>query len=1115
MAVNVKTEPPGIFSCINVNVMDDDKEKSFQMRRSMIKREGVDPKFRKELKVDVGAGNFQNMMEYREAPASPGASSVHSLDNGGMDNLGSPTTPSSPTPVPPAEIADERLPNELLDEICEDIGMKEGMELDFVEFLMEQDMVDPQVYMTPEAIRNTLSSVASSSAAQTQGGMMSVPPQQPPMMSTPKHSDISSSSRGCSSPTTTYSLASSTNCTVATSSGSSSPVAKRFHLSTSGPSSPVRTTAPPLSPHGGVFKAPPTPPTPRRSSQSQQSIASPSISSTVGPQLQRPYSPANVPSSPSQKSVPPQFNQPQGQSQTQMAPPKSIPPHMQRQNSQHNYQRLGRPAPPNVNIQNMAQHQKWTSQSNSQLPNGMMGNQQCSMNNLGYPPNQQYQRSMDSPCDNGYYSGDTNSVRSYGSSSVSSTVQSSVSSAQTAIHNHAFNNRQTMQTMPPQQQQQKNVHFSDLQTHQQNGAPLQRQNSGYNQGYDPSDCDLENEFSQRNVPSKIMPRLTPSMKSDIAPYMVPGNNNGSMSPYGDYSRGNNSRPGSGDNPMVSMQNDYFSQKPGEIFNVDNNQNSMHMNNYNNSMQHPQQSDIQEPGYRPSCSGGAPIGMQPLRHFDGPTCGMPQGEALGDPMYMDRTDAYKIAMGYCDNQYEPQGQNMNNSCLSMDQKMGPGMMNPNQGYPGENYCQNPMQNNGPRGMPMQNPHMMGGPPQGNGAYDQSQYNNRMQSSANMNNPMYSNPQTSISADNMQCQNPGVNGQNWAGPQTPGMHSKPPHQGMTPGMNMHPQQGMQTPGSSSMPPCTQPNCPSCKTGSPHRPPMLASQQTFIQHLISDRSNAFRSHPLFPLLRDLIIADMNFCSPSFPYQLISNLPADFDKLLQNFLSRNPPAGTYQGNFAIESVIMDALKYAHHCLIEKIRDRQEQDKVTKSTSKSLSAIEEFCEKFDRSVRQNIIKPATFQLPNHSGGVNPSSLGGQPMGGNMTPNMGTPTKDHKFSDMDGMMMQGLFASPNAKKGLDLGAMCSPHFKSLKDLADCSDSTSIVSSSSNHGKSESKKHPSLPKEAVAIMLEWLRQHKDNPYPNDDEKAMLIKQTGLTINQINYWFTNARRRILPKWAQQCK
>ena len=58
-------------------------------------------------------------------------------------------------------------------------------------------------------------------------------------------------------------------------------------------------------------------------------------------------------------------------------------------------------------------------------------------------------------------------------------------------------------------------------------------------------------------------------------------------------------------------------------------------------------------------------------------------------------------------------------------------------------------------------------------------------------------------------------------------------------------------------------------------------------------------------------------------------------------------------------------------------------------------------------------------------------------------------------------------------------------------------------------------QAVAIMLDWLRQHKDNPYPNDDEKSVLIKQTGLSINQINYWFTNARRRILPKWAQQCK
>jgi hypothetical protein len=56
-------------------------------------------------------------------------------------------------------------------------------------------------------------------------------------------------------------------------------------------------------------------------------------------------------------------------------------------------------------------------------------------------------------------------------------------------------------------------------------------------------------------------------------------------------------------------------------------------------------------------------------------------------------------------------------------------------------------------------------------------------------------------------------------------------------------------------------------------------------------------------------------------------------------------------------------------------------------------------------------------------------------------------------------------------------------------------------------------QAVALMMDWLRKHQDNPYPNDDEKEMLIQKTKLTINQINYWFTNARRRILPKWALQ--
>jgi hypothetical protein len=93
---------------------------------------------------------------------------------------------------------------------------------------------------------------------------------------------------------------------------------------------------------------------------------------------------------------------------------------------------------------------------------------------------------------------------------------------------------------------------------------------------------------------------------------------------------------------------------------------------------------------------------------------------------------------------------------------------------------------------------------------------------------------------------------------------------------------------------------------------SQNAFLRGLINDKSSAFRSHRLFPLLRDIIIADMNFHTPSFPFQLICNLPSDFNHLIQNYISRNPHlANTTGGDATIESVFMDALAYAHATLI------------------------------------------------------------------------------------------------------------------------------------------------------------------------------------------------------------
>lgn len=60
------------------------------------------------------------------------------------------------------------------------------------------------------------------------------------------------------------------------------------------------------------------------------------------------------------------------------------------------------------------------------------------------------------------------------------------------------------------------------------------------------------------------------------------------------------------------------------------------------------------------------------------------------------------------------------------------------------------------------------------------------------------------------------------------------------------------------------------------------------------------------------------------------------------------------------------------------------------------------------------------------------------------------------------------------------------------------------------KKSSFPKEASDILLTWLQRNKHHPYPTDQEKTTLRKETGLTMVQINNWFTNARRRVLKRW-----
>ncbi|KAI8393636.1 uncharacterized protein BYT42DRAFT_551724 [Radiomyces spectabilis] len=58
-----------------------------------------------------------------------------------------------------------------------------------------------------------------------------------------------------------------------------------------------------------------------------------------------------------------------------------------------------------------------------------------------------------------------------------------------------------------------------------------------------------------------------------------------------------------------------------------------------------------------------------------------------------------------------------------------------------------------------------------------------------------------------------------------------------------------------------------------------------------------------------------------------------------------------------------------------------------------------------------------------------------------------------------------------------------------------------------RRRGNLPKAVTAVLREWLSQHKKHPYPSEEEKANLARQTNLTLNQISNWFINARRRIL--------
>ncbi|KAH8895002.1 hypothetical protein GQ53DRAFT_73409 [Thozetella sp. PMI_491] len=66
----------------------------------------------------------------------------------------------------------------------------------------------------------------------------------------------------------------------------------------------------------------------------------------------------------------------------------------------------------------------------------------------------------------------------------------------------------------------------------------------------------------------------------------------------------------------------------------------------------------------------------------------------------------------------------------------------------------------------------------------------------------------------------------------------------------------------------------------------------------------------------------------------------------------------------------------------------------------------------------------------------------------------------------------------------------------------------NGDNKQRKRRGNLPKETTDKLRAWFMAHLGHPYPTEDEKQELMRQTGLQMNQISNWFINARRRQLP-------
>lgn len=73
--------------------------------------------------------------------------------------------------------------------------------------------------------------------------------------------------------------------------------------------------------------------------------------------------------------------------------------------------------------------------------------------------------------------------------------------------------------------------------------------------------------------------------------------------------------------------------------------------------------------------------------------------------------------------------------------------------------------------------------------------------------------------------------------------------------------------------------------------------------------------------------------------------------------------------------------------------------------------------------------------------------------------------------------------------------------------SSAAASSSSSSAAHQSRRQNFPPHITNLLKQWIVDHKERPYPTEEEKDVLCEQTGLTKLQLCNWMINARRRVL--------